>query len=97
MPSGVPSGARRSLKLKQRSNLAALMPTGSERSDDAGQFEHSLRGVLEGQHDLKERMARERARWIKELDQPLEGQLLMGVGGQIQLPAPGPAAHRNWG
>jgi len=40
---------------------------------DAGQLQHSLRGVLENQHHLKKRMARQGASRIKELNQPLEG------------------------
>ena len=40
MPSGLPSGARRSPRLKNRSNLAALVRDWLERGDDAGQFEH---------------------------------------------------------
>ena len=53
------------------------------------QLEHRLRGVLEGQHDLEERMAREGTDGVEDLDQPLEGQLLMGVSGQIRGTHPG--------
>ena len=69
--------------------MAVLMAIGSEVSDDAGQLEHCLRGVLESQHHLKKRVARQRAHRIKKLNQPLEGQLLMGVGRQIHCPHPG--------
>ena len=89
IPAGVPSKVCRSPRLKQRSNLAALSGDRLRGSNDAGQFEHWLCGVLEGQHDLEKRMARERAGWIKDLDQPLEGQLLMGVSGQIGGTHPG--------
>ena len=62
-----------------------------------GSSSTSLRGVLEGQHDLEKRMARQRASRIKDLDQPLEGQLLMSVSGQIGRAHPGQQAHGSWG
>ncbi len=40
------------------------------------------RGVLQGEHDLEQRRVRQAALRRQLLDQPLEGQVLVGVGGQ---------------
>ena len=51
-----------------------------QRRDNVGQLKEGVGRILEGQHDLKERLMRQRAGWVKDLDQSLEGQLLMRVG-----------------
>ena len=45
---------------------------------DAGQGEARLGGVLEGQHDLEQRVPGQRPVRIERGDQPLEGELLVG-------------------
>ena len=56
---------------------------------EAGQLDAGIGVVLERQHDLEQRMARQRARRVEHLDQALERQVLMGVGGEIGGPHPG--------
>ncbi len=43
-------------------------------------------GVLEGQHDLEERLMVARAPRVEVLDEPVEGQILVFGGGQVALP-----------
>src|SRR5215470_2927954 len=50
---------------------------------DSSQLQSRFWGIVEGQHQLEERMTRQRASRIKQLNEPFEGQLLMSVGGQI--------------
>ena len=52
MPSGLPSGARRSLKDKERSNLAVLMATGSSLATKAPDLELLVGPAKELQHPL---------------------------------------------
>ena len=48
----------------------------------------TARGVLQRQHHLEQRMARQRARRVEHLHQPLERQVLVAVGRQIARPHP---------
>ena len=52
--------------------------------------------VLEGQHDLEQRVPAERPGRVERLDQPLERQVLMWRRRRDGLAAPGRAIRRSW-
>ena len=83
IPAGVPSAPRCSPRLSDRSNLAVAVATGSNAARQPRQVEADRGVVLERQHHLEQRMAGQRARRVEHLDQPLERQVLMAVGGEI--------------
>ena len=84
---------RCSARLTDRSNLAARVATGSNALVQPRQLEPRRGVVLEREHHLEQRMARQRARRVELLDQPLERQVLVGVGAEVASPAPGRAAR----
>nr|MCF0100224.1 hypothetical protein [Streptomyces sp. MH191] len=55
----------------------------------SGQVEPGRCGVLEGEHDLEQRVAGHRPGGGEVLHQPLEGHVLVGVGGEVRLAGPG--------
>ena len=82
-------GARRSRT--SRSNLAVPVPTG-ERLEPArpGSVEAAVpRLFCSVEHDLEQRVAGEGPGRVEHLDQPLEGQVLVGVGGEVGVADPG--------
>ena len=50
--------------------------------EEAGQLERRRRGVLQHQHELEQRVAAQVALRLELLDQLLEGQVLVDVGGE---------------
>ena len=54
----------------------------------ARQIKIDRAGVLQRQHHLEQRMARQRARRVEHLHQPLERNILVTVGGEIARPHP---------
>ena len=63
-------------------------PAGSAVAVEAGQVEVGRGGVLQGEHDLEQRVAGQGPGRGELLDQPLERHVLVGVGGQAGLADP---------
>ncbi len=55
---------------------------------DAGQVEAGSGVVLEGQHDLEQRVPGHGPGRVEDLHEPLERQVLVGVGREVRLPYP---------
>ena len=86
-PPSIPAGRaagrrRRSPRLSDRSNLARRPDRASSRSAGRAAPSPALRAgdVLEGEHDLEQRVAGQRPGRGQVLHQPLERQVLVGVG-----------------
>ena len=90
--------ARRSLTLTDRSNLAVARRRPAQTAHASpGSSKRAARIVLERQHHLEQRMARQRSRRVEHLHQPLERQLLMAVGQQDCRRAPAQSARAKLG
>ena len=84
-------------RLTERSNLALAVATGSRAAPRPGSSSAGSGIVLQRQHDLEQRMARQRARRVEHLDQALERQILMAIGGEIGASARGRSGRASSG
>ena len=76
-----------SARWRVSSNLAVPVSSARERAQ-ARQLQRLGRGALQGEHHLEQRRAAQVALRVQLLDQPLEGQVLVGVGAERRLAHP---------
>ncbi len=87
----MPAAHRGHRAARQAEEQVELRRPGPSRSDvdrQTGKLETSLGRVLECEHDLEQRVVRQGPGRVDELDQVLEGDVLVRIGGQAPLPHP---------